>query len=171
MNSILSIEGLAILAYRRPDGSFGWKRVARNGVTMGGVDWLQESGFRAGAQAVNIYAGLINESGFTGIDNTNDTHASHPGWVEWTSLASLTRPTWVASAPNGGLLGTSSPAVFSISADGQIRGAFLTTIANVGSVAAGVLYNTAVLLAGLDVEAGGTIDVSFAVRLANPVGG
>lgn len=171
MRSHLHLAGMAVMAYRRPDGSIGWQRVFRNGVTIGGVNWLQESGFRAGTQAPNIYAGLIASAGFTAVNNTTDTHSSHPGWVEWTSLASATRPIWQPSAANGGLMGTLAPAVFLINADGAIKGSFLTTIANVGSTAAGVLYNTAVAQTELDVEAGGTLDVSFAVRLTIPVGG
>ncbi len=62
-------------------------------------------------------------------------------------------------------MGTSVAARFYIAGDGQIRGAFLTTVPTVGSVSSGVLYNTAVAAAGYDVSNGGTLDVSFAVRL------
>lgn len=172
MQTRIKFSGHAVFAYRRPDGSHGWNRIVRNGVTMAGVTWLLETNFRLGPPSVNVYAGLIAELGFTGVDNTNDTHASHPGWVEWTSLASAVRPVWLASPANGGLLGTLTPATFNITSDGFIRGAFLTTGANVGSTDPSfVLYNTVVALAGLEVEAGGSLDVSFAVRLSIPLGG
>mgnify|MGYP006946113478 CR=1 FL=1 len=158
------ITGHAVLVYRRPDGSFGWTRTLRNGVTVQGCDWLLTTGFLGGTVPAAIYGGLIDGSGFTAVSGS-DTHMSHPGWSEYAALDSLTRPLWTPLPANGGLLGTQVPARFIFSADGSVKGAFLTTVADVGSVAAGTLYNTVEAATAFDVEAGGQLDVSFAVRL------
>lgn len=164
MRHRVPITGHAVLMYRRPDGSIGWTRTLRNAVTTEGCNWLLTTNFLGGSVAAAIYGGLIDGAGYTGV-NAADTHQSHPGWSEYAALDSLTRPIWTASAANAGLLGTVVPCRFNFTAAGSIQGAFLATVADVGSVAAGTLYNTVVSLTPFDVEAGGQLDVSFAVRL------
>lgn len=159
------LSGSAVYFYRRPDGTHGWTRHARNGVTTEGCNWLLETCFRALPQSSLIYAGLITEAGFV-TQAVTDTHASHPGWSEWTAINVATRPTWTATPPTGGVIGTLAPASFTITTAGEIRGAFLSTVAAVGSVAAGVLYNTAIAISPMAVEVGGVLDVFFTVRIA-----
>lgn len=160
----LSLSGSASLRYTRPDGTPGWRVNLPNSVTDEGIDWLLNVGFAGLAQSPQLYLGVIDEAGYTGVD-PSDTHTSHPGWSEWTAVASVNRPIWIPMAANGGLMGTVSPTIVNITADGQIRGCFLTTVIGVGSVAAGVLYNTVIALAGLDVESGGTLEITPSVRL------
>lgn len=161
---IQPLAGLAILYYQRPDGSHGWTCTVRNGVKIEGCNWLLNTYFRNGPVSPLIYAGLVANAGYVS-QSVTDRHDSHSGWNEWAALNSPTRPVWTPGAANGGLMGTSNPARFVFTSAGSIRGAFLSTISQVGSVAAGVLYNTAITRAGLAVEDGGQLDVTFAVRL------
>jgi len=157
----------AQLVYRHPDGRLGWFRTIPNKVTIEAVNWLATTGFQGGPQATSIYAMLIASSGYLSSDE-NDTHASHPGWSEWVALTPATRPIWQPSAANGGTLGTLFPATFTFTGDGFIKGTGLTTVATVGSLAGGVgniLYNTAIATTPLAVATGGTLDVSFVLRL------
>ncbi len=164
MQTPSAVLGQAVLLYRNPDGTVGWARALQNGVKWEGANWLLSVGFLSTPQPAAIYGMLIAEVGYTDQD-INDTHSSHPGWSEWTAIVDPTRPVWVPLPANGGQLGTLTPARFNISSTGQIRGFALTTISTLGSLAAGVLYNTAIARDPLDVEAGGTLDVSPAVRL------
>lgn len=158
------ISGHAAVCYWNPDGSIGWTGLWQNGVTYEGVNWLLNTAFEGLPQPAAIYGLLIDQGGYTGVDPL-DTHSSHPGWSEYAGISNPTRPIWTPSAPSAGLMGTGTSARFYISADGQIRGASLTTISGIGSLAAGVLYNTAVAVAAYDVASGGVLDVSFSVRL------
>jgi hypothetical protein len=158
------VSGYAAVCYWNPDGSIGWTGIWQNGVTTEGVNFLLNTGFLGLPQPATIYALLIDQGGYSAV-NVADQHNSHPGWNEWAGISNPTRPVWSPAAANGGLMGTGTPARFFISADGQIIGASLTTISGIGSLAAGVLYNTAVAIDPLDVANGGTLDVSFAVRL------
>lgn len=160
----LKLRGRAVLRYIRPDGRHGWTRWLPNGVTTSGVNWLLEVGFRGGTQSSALYCGLISNAGFSAVD-ISDTHTSHAGWSEWTGILQATRPAWVPQPANGGLMGTLAASQFDITADGTIRGCFLSTIDVLGSVAAGTLYNTVAAVAGLPVEIGGTLSVRPSVRI------
>lgn len=158
------VVGHAVLLYTKPNGEFGWTKTIRNGVTVEGCNWLLETVFRGGPPAAIIYSGLISQASYS-TTSANDTHASHSGWTEWSSLTLSTRPQWTPAAPVGGLMGTAVAAHYSFTSDGFIRGAFLSTIPTVGSTASGILYNTAIAVAPLEVDNGGTLDVSYSVRL------
>lgn len=153
-----------MLRYTKPDGTHGWRCNLPNGVTLQGVNWLLEVGFRAGTPSPALYLGLITNSGYLAVSPA-DTHQVHAGWSEWTALSSGTRPTWLPSAANGGLMGSTGPVAFNITADGSVRGAFLSTVNTVGSVGAGFLYNTIVALTGLTVANGGTVEVVPSIRI------
>lgn len=165
MKTNLALRGRALLWYWKPNGQHGWRLNIPNMVTYEGCNWLLDVGFRSQAPSPALYVGLITESLYTGVVNT-DTYASHPGWSEWTALSSGTRPSFLVTTPaNGGLLTGSSPSTFNIAADGQVRGCFLSTASGVGTVTGGILYNTIVALTGLDVENGGTLQVTPSVRI------
>jgi len=52
-----------------------------NGITDVGIHYLLDAGFRGTSAISTWYAGLIDNSGFTGVD-PSDTMASHSGWSE-----------------------------------------------------------------------------------------
>lgn len=160
----LQLSGKASFRYFNPDGTLGWVCHRSNAVTLQGVDWLLNVNFNGLAPSPASYVGLINDAGFV-ESLQSDTHASHPGWSEWTGISSPTRPAWIPQAANGGLMGTSSASIFNITANGTLRGCFLSTIDAVGSLAAGYLYNTVITLAGLSVSSGGVLYVTPSVRL------
>lgn len=165
MRTAIAIRGRALMHYFKPDGTHGWRVNVPNMVTYQGCNWLLDVAFRAATQSPTIYLGLITNNLYSSVVNT-DTLASHPGWSEWTALAAGTRPAFaVATGANGGLLTGSTPSTFNLTADGQIRGCFLTTAAAVGSTSGGILYNTVVALTGLTVASGGTLQVTPFVRI------
>lgn len=164
IDDTIPIVGHAVLHYTKPDGKVGWVRTIRNGVTIEGCNWILNTEFRGGPQSTTIYAGLINNASYSSV-SPNDQHASHPGWTELASITVATRPIWVPQPASGGILGTLTAPSFTFTANGFIRGAFLSNIAAVGSTAAGILYNTAVAIAPLAVASGGTLNISFNVRI------
>jgi hypothetical protein len=161
---LVPIIGHAVLHYTKPDGTIGWVRTVRNGVTIEGCNWILETVFRGGTQSPLIYAGLVNSAAYSAV-NSLDTHALHAGWTEFSGLLSATRPIWTPAAAVGGLMGTTAAASFSIAADGFIRGVFLSNISAVGSTAPGILYNTAINVTPLAVANGGILAVTFAARI------
>lgn len=165
MKTNLALRGRALLWYWKPDGTHGWRVNVPNMVTYEGCNWLLNVNFRGTIPSPVIYLGIITNTLYTGVANT-DTYASHPGWSEWTALSSATRPSFLVTAPaNGGLLTGSSPSTLNITADGQVRGCFLSTASGVGTITGGILYNTVVALTGLTVENGGVLQVTPSIRI------
>lgn len=158
-----AVSGLYALRYFHPDGTPGWDVVIPNGVTIAGVNYLGNTGFRASARVATWFLGLVDDSGFTGL-NPADTLAAHPGWGEFTSVYLGQRPAWSPAPPGAGLMGYTSPALFQITAAGNVRGAFLASVQPTG-LSPGVLYSTGAMAAGKPVAAGGTLTVGYATKL------
>lgn len=164
MPQLNRIRGDALLVYTNPDGTPGWSLHVTNGVCYEGLNWLLNTSFLGLAPVQATRVGIISDAGFTGV-SSSDTHSNHPGWVEVAAIAGVNRPTWTPSVAGSGLLGTTTPASFTFTGNGNFRGVFLSSVAPIGSVAPGVLYNTAYAVTALPYAIAGTLDVSFTVRL------
>lgn len=112
------------------NGNLKWEDDAKNAVTKAGLNDLLEQYFRGGANPTNLNIrdgwalGLIKNSNLS----PNDTHSSHPGWVEFTTYkingSTKIRPQWVPATP--ALQTLTAPLVdFDISLGGTISGVFL----------------------------------------------
>ena len=151
--------------YRDPAGRVGWRCAFPNGTTYAGVNYLLNAAFRGAAQSSSWYLGVIDDTGFSGLDPA-DTLAAHAGWSEFTAVHLGQRPAWTPVAANGGLTSYTTAALFQFTAAGTVRGAFLCDRLAVGP-GSGVLYCTGALAAGRAVAAGGTLSVGYKARLSN----
>ena len=134
----------------------------RNGVTTEGTTALLGIGF-GGVTPILPYVGLIAESGYTGV-SASDTHASHPGWNEWTNYSG-NRPAWVAAAATGGSMGTLTPIQWVMTAGGQLRGAFIASQAATGTGSGAIIYCTAVAAAALTVVNAQVITCTYTLTI------
>jgi hypothetical protein len=161
----IDLTGWFDLTYRNPLGLVEWMAGFRNGVTVEGVNHFGNAVFRGGPRYSLWYVGLIDQSGFSGLSE-EDTHLLHPGWSEYAGVTGSNRVLWQPGAASGGLMASAVPSVLSITADGEVRGAFLASRQPVGLASGAVLYSTGRAAAGLAVEAGGTVAVNYSVRYA-----
>jgi hypothetical protein len=168
MNLVVPVRGYFGFSYRDPvSRKRDWDFYLPNAVTTEGLDYLLNAAFRGGTQQANWYLGLIDNSGYSALA-AGDTHAAHAGWGEYTGIFLSSRPAWnVATAANSGQLASSTPSVFSITANGSVRGAFVASRQLVGVGAGAVLYSTAAMSSGMSVSSGGTLSVTYTARLRN----
>lgn len=168
MNLVVPIRGAFNFDYRDPKvRKRDWCFWVPNAVTTEGLNYLLNANFRGGTQQPNWFLGLIDNSGFSALD-PGDTHTAHTGWGEYSGIFLSARPAWnVATAANSGQLTSSSPSIFSITANGSIRGAFVASRTLVGVGAGAVLYSTGAMSAGMSVSSGGTLSVTYSGQLRN----
>lgn len=152
------------LTSRGWDGRLLGARTFENGTTEQGVTHLAARVFLGAAAFPTWYVGLIAEAGFSGLLPA-DTHQSHPGWAEWTALYLNLRVAWAPTAAAGRFMDAPTT-ILSVTASGSVRGAFLASTPNIGTVSGQVIYATGVDTEPLAVEAGGTVTVGYKLRLS-----
>lgn len=160
---LLRASGTWRLTHRDRSGGLVWDSVFPNGVTYEGSHYLLNGGFRGATLQPNWFVGLISDGGFAGLD-TLDTHAAHAGWSEFTGVSGSNRGPWLPTAASGGTL-MGPPVVLSVTANGSVRGALLASRQPVGLASGAVLYCTGAAAAGLAVSAGGTVTLSYQLRI------
>ena len=160
------IAGEFVIRYTPPPSQPGWDGplVLRNGVTTAGLNYLLNQGFRAGSRPAGWFIRLIDDAGFSAL-SSSDTHASHPGWAEFLGVASGQGVAWSPPAAADGILATTTPATIGLTASGTIRGAFLASQQATGSGSGPVLYSTAAADAGRAVAAGGSLSLTYTLKL------
>jgi hypothetical protein len=148
-----------------------WRVRLRNTIALVGLDLVLSNVLDPGADLIaqTTYFGLIDNTSFSEIDE-EDTMASHAGWTELTSYNEATRVAYSSTLTNE-VLTSSSPAVFTMSANGTIRGFFMVN--NAGLVGAatkgstnGTLWSMAVADEGHAVAKGGLVTVTYTCRAA-----
>lgn len=121
------------------------KRRFRNGITKTAIHDAFDTHFSNGSPAAAWYLGLIDDSGFTAVDNDLDTIASHGGWTEITTeYDEATRPAWGPDASASQTIANSSKAIFTMNASVSIGGMFLVS-ENTKGGATGILWSTGIL--------------------------
>lgn len=95
-------------------------------MTDSGINDLLTQVFGASGTFGNLYCALIDATNFTGIDKTNDTMASHPGWQEFTSYSEGTRQQWIPGTVSAKSITNPAPAAFTPTAIGSAVGFFIT---------------------------------------------
>lgn len=156
-------SGVFTMTSRDPHGNVIGSREFHNGATTQGLNHLLDSGFRGGTQYPLWYVGLIDDAGFSAVDPA-DTHQLHAGWAEYTGLFGGNRGTWTPAAAASGFL-DSINVVLSITATGSVRGALLASQQAIGTTSGQVLYATGVADSALPVVSGGTVTISYKLRL------
>ncbi len=116
--------------------------LTHNGITTGGKTSVLDIAFRNQTQIAAWYFGLVDNSGFTAVDDDTDTMSSHAGWDEFTDYDQTTRPAWGPTAAADASITNVTSVVFDINATGTLWG-MLVTSDNVKGDDAGVLWSTA----------------------------
>jgi hypothetical protein len=95
-----ALSGRFIVEHRDKSGTLLETITNHNDITNEGLEYLlnlmfyDDSAFR---QITNWYIGLINNSGYTGVANT-DTLASHTGWTAFSTWDESAKPEWLPEA-------------------------------------------------------------------------
>lgn len=147
------------------DGQFVLPKMAYkfpNGITDEGIHYLLEVGFRSDAampvaQLAPWYAGLIDNSGFTGVD-PSDTMASHTGWSEATQYDETNRQTLVFGAAATRKI--TAQVSFTMNATKTIEGIFVTSN-NTKSGTTGTLWSTALFSSAPGLVSGNVLTANY----------
>jgi hypothetical protein len=118
------------------DGNIKWETTAKNGVTNVGLDSTLDVYFNAtntvggvGAAGWGWALGLINNSPAPTLAAA-DTHASHAGWVEFTSYTfsadATIRPQWSPGAAASQSLVNGSLIDYDVTGAATVHGLFIT---------------------------------------------
>jgi hypothetical protein len=155
------------------DGNLKWEDTIDNVVCTVGKNVALDA-FLAGSTytVVGPFMGLISSVGYGAGPVVGDTMTSHPGWTEGGGVNAPTytapRKTCAWSAASAGSKALSAALAFSITATGQINGAFvvygtgaLSTIDNT----AGTLFSAGAFAAYKSVSSGDTLNVSYSVGM------
>lgn len=143
------------------DGNKIGEYLLNNGIVDVGIHTLFDVFFRAGTQITTWYLGLIDNSGFTGLSNS-DTMSSHSGWSESTIYSNANRPTWNSDAPASRQITNSTTVDFNINASGTIKGIFVTSNNTKGGTS-GTLWATALFSSTVTVANGDTLKITYTV--------
>ena len=136
----------------------------KNGITNGGLDKLLDVMFHDDTKVATWYIGIVNNAGFSTYAAA-DTMGSHAGWTEWASYDEANRQTWAEDAASGQSITNSTPAVFTISASGTVRGLFITSD-NTISGTSGTLWSTADFGSTVTVADDDVLQVTYTVNAA-----
>jgi len=147
--------GIWTAVLRDRDGNEIWRDTFPNVVTTVGKNLALDTYLAGSAYTVTgPFIGLISSTSFSAV-SASDTMSSHAGWLEAgnanTPHYSGSRPTASWSAASAGSKSLATPASYTFTGSGTVKGAFLTygsgasaTIDNTG----GTLYSAGLFTGG-----------------------
>ncbi len=112
--------------------------------------------------ASSWFIGLINITGYSALAAT-DTASSHGGWTEFTTYSEANRVAWGPGDPAAQAITNASPATFSISGSGTVKGIFVISN-NTKSGTTGILWSTGLFNADVPVVNGDELKVTYTVN-------
>lgn len=112
--------------------------------------------------ASSWFIGLINSTGFSTLAAT-DTMSSHAGWTEFTTYSQSNRVAWGPGDPSAQSITNATPAEFSISGSGTVKGIFVTSN-NSKSGTSGILWSTGTFTADVPVVNGDELKITYTVN-------
>lgn len=160
-NQKMGLGGRFKVEHFDKDGKLKGTHEFPNGIVDVGLNHILDTQFNAGAGVPNWYIGLINNSGYTALANS-DTMASHAGWAETSAYTESTRPEWTAGAAATRSVTNPTAIDFSINATVVLRGIFITSVNTKGGTT-GVLWATALFASTVSAENGDTLKVTYTV--------
>lgn len=132
--------------------------VTDNGITDEGIHYNLDTAFTNNDTAETAwYAGLIDASGFTGVD-PSDVMSSHSGWTESTDYSEGTREALSFAAASSRSI--TAEVSFTINATKTINGLFVVTDDTKGGTT-GVLWSTALYTTAPDLESGNVLTSNY----------
>lgn len=134
-----------------------WEDAVNNGITDEGIHYLLDAGFRNQSQIATWYAGLIDNSGYTGVD-PSDTMSSHSGWSEATQYDEVNRQTFSFGAASSRQI--SDDVSFTMNATKTIEGIFVTSD-NTKSGTTGTLWSTALFSSAPGLVSGNVLTATY----------
>jgi hypothetical protein len=141
-----------------PQGNEKWRETIHNLVPTAGKNNIIDTYFKGSAYTASWFVGLKG----TGTPVAADTAASHASWSEINPYSG-TRPavTWGTSSAGAN---TAALVSIAITSTATIAGAFLASVATVGSTS-GVLYSVADFAAPRSAANGDTMNITPSVSI------
>jgi hypothetical protein len=156
-----SLHGKWQVEHRDVNGNLKGVHDFPNGIVDVGINSLLGTGFGNQTQITAWYIGIVDNSGFSAFANA-DTMASHGGWNEFTSYSEGVRQTWSVTTAASRAIVNSSPATFSISGSGTLKGIFVASNST-KSGTTGILWSTAAFASTVPVVNGDSLKVTYTV--------
>lgn len=148
------------------NGVTKWADSVRGTVVIAGLNKLLDACFKTGLASPAWFVGLL-DGATAPVVTPSDTMASHAGWIENVGVSNSVRPTLTpGTIANGAVDNSGSRAVFNITADGSIAGAFVASNSAL-SGASGVLYDVGAFLDGVrPVSSGDVLQITVTLSVS-----
>lgn len=130
-----------------------------NGITDVGIHYLLDAGFRGTPAAISTwYAGLIDNSGYTGVA-AGDTMSSHSGWTEITTQYDEAARQTLSFGAAAARAITASVS-FTMNATKTVQGIFVNSVSTKGGTT-GTLWSTALFSSPPGLVAGNVLTANY----------
>lgn len=161
----LPLKGKYQIEHRDKDGNLKGIYDIPNGITNEGKNHALDALFHAATQITTWYIGLIDNSGFTALAATNTAAGinSTNGWNEFTTYTEGARQEWTEGAAASQSITNSTPATFSISGGGTVKGIFIVS-SSTKSGTSGTLWSTALFASNIAVINGDSLKITYTVN-------
>ena len=162
MDNRMNMKGAFKIEHRGVDGELKGVYDFPNGIVDEGLDSILDVQFHAASQITTWYIGLVDNSGWTAFADA-DTLASHAGWSESTNYSEANRVEWEEDAASSRSITNSTTADFSVNANGNMKGIFVSSnnVKSTGNT--GTLWSTAAFSSVVAVTNGDTLKVTYTV--------
>lgn len=163
-NDEINFKGRFVMEHWRDGKLIGTYPIDNTVVNVGKNDNLNTY-FHSGSQiATSSWCiSLINLTSYSGI-SAADTMGSHAGWTEFTSYSEGTRVAWGQDSAASQQITNSTPATFTISGSGTVKGIFVTSQNTKGGTT-GILWSAG-LFPGGDVPVSSSDELKITYTLS-----
>ena len=162
MDNRMNMKGAFKVEHRDADGELKGVYDFPNGIVDEGLDSILDVQFHGSSQIATWYIGLVDNSGWTTWADA-DTLASHAGWVENTDYTEANRVEWTEGAAAARSMTNAVTCDFSVNANGNMKGIFVSSnnVKSTGNT--GTLWSTAAFSSVVAVTNGDTLKVTYTV--------
>jgi len=162
MDNRMNMKGAFKVEHRGADGELKGVYDFPNGIVDEGLDSILDVQFHGSSQIATWYIGLVDNSGWTTWADA-DTLASHAGWVENTDYTEANRVEWTEGAASSRSMTNAATCDFSVNANGNMKGIFVSSnnVKSTGNT--GILWSTAAFSSVVAVTNGDTLKVTYTI--------
>ena len=162
MDNRMNMKGAFKVEHRDADGELKGVYDFPNGIVDEGLDSILDVQFHGSSQIATWYIGLVDNSGWTTWADA-DTLASHAGWSESTDYTEANRVEWTEGAASSRSMTNAVTCDFSINANGNMKGIFVSSnnVKSTGNT--GTLWSTAAFSSVVAVANGDTLKVTYTI--------